>query len=163
MVLINGVVLAALENWVEAEQDGKGWNPDGGATLNSWFVTGCLFAFPNEFGKWQTTERWRRDEHVAADLSADVSDIEAELLGEHRRSRMFRSPEMAAVLIEQVELALAMLKDDEERAIVKLKALGYPIEEITEVVGKPPAEIKNFLKRLKRRNIGSQMEGNQDG
>jgi DNA-directed RNA polymerase specialized sigma24 family protein len=163
MELINDVALAALENWIEAEQNDKGWNPGGGASLNSWFVTGCLYTFPNEFGKWQTKQRWRREEHVAADLGAEVSDIEAELVSEHRRSRkMFPSPESRAVLTEQLELALAMLDNDEERAIVKLKALGYPIKEIAEVVGKPPAEIKNFLKRLKRRDISSQMEGKQD-
>lgn len=165
MDLINKVAFKALENWVMAEHAGRGWDPDGGASLNSWFVTGCKHAFPNELGKWQTQQRWRRSEDAATDIGgAEAFNIEDAQVAERRRARKtFDTPERRAELNQDVELALSMLENDEERAIVKLKALSYPIAEIAEVVGKPPAEIKNFLKRLKRQDIGSRMEGKQDG
>lgn len=162
--LMNKVALKALENWVKAEHADRGWDRDGGASLNSWFVTGCMYAFANEFGKWQTQQRWRNSEDAATDIGAEAFSIEDEQVAERRRARKtFDTPERRTELNQDVELALSMLENDEERAIVKLKALGYPIAEIAEVVGKPPTEIKNFLKRLKRQDIGSRMEGKQDG
>jgi DNA-directed RNA polymerase specialized sigma24 family protein len=39
---------------------GKRWSYDGGATLTTYFVGACLFAFPNVFRKWQGEQRrWR--------------------------------------------------------------------------------------------------------
>lgn len=164
MELINKVALKALDNWVKAELAGRGWDRDGGASLNSWFVTGCMYAFPNEFSKWQTQQRWRENEDAASDIGVEDFDIEDEQVAECRRARKtLETPEWRTELNHDLELALSMLDNEEERAIVKLKALGYPIAEIAEVVGKPPMEIKNFLKRLKRRDIGSRMEGKQDG
>ena len=81
-VLVNEMAFAALQRWQQLEQDkdGQGWDRDGGAALTSWFVTGCLYTFPNEFGKWQTTQRWRRNEGAEADLDVEVSEIAAEAI-----------------------------------------------------------------------------------
>jgi hypothetical protein len=41
--------------------NGKRWSYDGGASLTTYFIGSCLFAFPNVFRRWQGEQRrWRQ-------------------------------------------------------------------------------------------------------
>ncbi len=111
----------ALATFRERSRAGKGWRADGGASLASWFVGGCLFAFANEWRKWVAQQtRIRNGDHCAVNLE------------QTRESSP--DPETAISRHEQV---VEILRGAEEpmRTALAYKALGLSPREIAEIVG----------------------------
>lgn len=121
-------VAYALKTFRQRALIGKGWDVAGGASLASWFIGCCIFAFPN---LWRERNRSHERElkFEAAMRTAVESAIRTGVLKQE-------APDPATVVAvrEQAQQALAELGEDERR-IVALMAEGYSRDEIAELLG----------------------------
>ncbi|MEV0678235.1 hypothetical protein AB0I60_17140 [Actinosynnema sp. NPDC050436] len=126
-----------------------GWRPDGGASLKSYFVTGCVLAFPNVYRKWRRQFDQRGEEFARSVLVDDLTEVTS------------RSPDPGDVAIARLEIrrGLAGIGDERTRRAVILREAGYTVGEIAETLGTSHGTIKGALERLRRNTGGSTRSG----
>jgi DNA-directed RNA polymerase specialized sigma24 family protein len=124
----------ALATMRERARAGKGWRADGGASLASWFVGGCLYAFANVWREWLVQQRRVRD-----------GDLCARSMEQTREP----SPDPAAA-IGLHDHAAEILRGTEEpmRTALAYKALGLSTKEIAEITGLDARALEGRLYRL---------------
>jgi DNA-directed RNA polymerase specialized sigma24 family protein len=144
--LANDTVASALIDFREKGLRGGGWQPEAGRSLRTYFVTGCVYAFPNIYRSWQRErERWRRtvgmnfppDEAGIFD-TAGPTDVAAEVL-----------------LRLEVDAVYAGLPA-KQRTMLLLHSRGYTHAEIAELMGeKSPRAVEAVLYRVRQANQNS--------
>jgi DNA-directed RNA polymerase specialized sigma24 family protein len=107
------------------------WNPARGASLSTFFVGNCLLQFPNLYRRWWRGQAKRR----ALPLEAAVDPL------------AIRDPEEEAVERVQIEATLRAL-DQLTRRAVRLRAMGFSIEEIAKLTETTPKAVESRLYRL---------------
>lgn len=114
------VTLAVLKFREHGLLGGK-WRPDGGASLKTYFITGCVFAFLNPYKSWTT--RKRNEQRLPVELSdSDFSDrpgdgdLESRVTNKIEAHRLYRG-----------------LKD-REKQILLLDIQGYTTTQIAEIL-----------------------------
>lgn len=64
-------VAAAIVSFRRKAFEGTGWSPDGGATMQTYFLTGCLYAFANELGKHRRSKtHWDNKIDAGCDINS---------------------------------------------------------------------------------------------
>lgn len=155
--LANGVVGAALVEFRDRGLNETGWRPDGGASLTTYLIGGCVLVFNNEFRMWQSSEkRWRINESTAPEELLFLENGGTD----HRRTGLFAAPAKATTDGDELARALAVLKP-RERAIVQLFVEKYSYEEIAEITGTTVRGVEGVLYRLRHKDIRSRLEAPQ--
>lgn len=153
-------VARALKNFRDQATAGTGWHPDGGASLTTFFVGGCVRAFNNEFRRWSRHERrWGN-----SDL-ADPQDLitrGGQLAHGQREPHMFGDPARVAADGDHMRRVLHQLTDV-ERAIVVLTDEGYSQAEIGELLDISERAVEGRLYRLRHKDIRGLLRENKNG
>jgi len=152
-------VARALNNFRAAAVKGVGWEPDGGASLTTFFVGACVQAFNNEFRRWSRHER--RWGHNRAVDPQDLLKHGDRLAQVQRGPHMFGEPARTAADSDHFSRVCAELTDV-ERAIVQLTDDGFSQEEIGEALGMTVRAVEGRLYRLRQKDIRSRVKGNGD-
>lgn len=109
--LVDETIAHALVAFLAAARAGRGWTPDGGRSIASYFVTACVLRFPGVFRRW-SSERRRRpssrhygldprdsglDQHSPVHLAPDPAD---DVIGRHTTSQEMQNmtPRVRAIV-----------------------------------------------------------------
>ena len=116
------------------------WDPSLGASLKSYFLGGCVLAFPNAMRGWQRYQRRYQGAFLELVKQAEV----------HRQQT---SP---ASVVEAVAAVDELVRDESARnqAIMRLLAAGYEQVEIAEILRMTPGAVHARLSRLRGRFRG---------
>ncbi|MFF2554849.1 hypothetical protein ACFVUS_27865 [Nocardia sp. NPDC058058] len=128
--LINIVVAIGLQTFRERCLRGTGWRPERGASLATYFLTGCLHATANELHKQRRADERERKSFEAA-LHHEITESRYD-----RRVASDPSDAVSDHLILHEHLAQLTMRD---RNIVWGKACGYSYRQIAEFYGEPSA------------------------
>ena len=136
--LVQDAVAKGLANLQQRARNGEGWRDGGGRSLEAYFITSCLLAFPTIYrGHCRKRRRW---------ASADVAG--AEQGGGPRR-------DVADAVVHRDELQrlLVAIGDPCLRTAVYLSALGYPCREIALMLpaGITGRQVEDMLRAYRRR------------
>lgn len=112
------------------------WKPDVGASIETFFVTGCLFQFPSVYRRWS---KERTDRH--ATLVGLLPETFAPT------ASTFDTAETAV----NREMALSVLReaDDTTRAILALLASDHTYAEVGQIVGLSERAVEGRVYRFK--------------
>jgi DNA-directed RNA polymerase specialized sigma24 family protein len=132
------VVARALNKFRSKVLRPGGWSPEGGASLNTMFITQCLFQFPNVYRHW-----------LGENKQLPVSDLEElELVPAGPEG----DPVGLVLIREEIDHALThYVKDPLVAEILCLKAQGYTVKEIAEMRGVTAKAIDGVLQRRWRK------------
>jgi len=115
-----------------------GWSPEGGAGLNTMFITQCLFQFPNVYRHW-----------LVENKQAPVHDLE-EL--EFVPAGPEGDPAGLVMVREEIDHALGhYVKDPLIAEILILRAWQYTMKEIAEMLGTTEKALDGVLQRRWRK------------
>lgn len=117
----------------------QGWSADGGARLRTFFITQCLFQFPNVY------RRWRRECRV---LESPWDGV----IEDPPRTIMDDDPADRVIAQRQAVDHLRDLPDDRLRFAVQMRAEGYGLAEVATMLGVLPKTLENALGRYRRKN-----------
>lgn len=151
--LVDDTVTAALIEFRSRGLTGAGWEySEDGASLTTYFLTGCVMAFPNVYRKWERVEeRW----HSVHDLRETFDDIPTEAVG---------TPDVATTVVQRQETAAGYANlSEKERLIVGYELAGYTNAEIAELLDMAsPRAVEGALYRLRRKaNKRREQEGGE--
>jgi DNA-directed RNA polymerase specialized sigma24 family protein len=143
------VTLAVLKFREHGLLGGK-WRPDGGASLKTYFITGCVFAFLNPYKSWTT--RRRNEQRLPVEPSDEdfsdrpaEGDLESRVTSKVEAHRIYRGLE------------------DKEKKILLLHSHGYNATEIAEILAddSKPGTIRQTRNRLLNRLKAAESEGKE--
>lgn len=139
--LAEDVVADAIVNFRDHVLRVGRWDPRRGASLTTYFVGNCLLQFPNHHRRWY--QRTKRDRAYSTRLDE---------LTPGTAGRAFILPDHVASYLdtaETVRMVLAAAGDDINRAILKLTAAGYGVDEIAEITELSYKQVESRLGRLR--------------
>jgi hypothetical protein len=114
-----------------------GWRPDGGASLASWFVGSCVYAFPNLWRAWRSEQnRWDMAHARALEVGSTLPPAS--------------DPAIEVTARAQVLAVLAGMGED-DRTIAALAADGHTQQEIGEILGLSARAVEGRMRRIRRR------------
>ena len=113
------------------------WRPESGASLKTYFITGCVYAFPNHYRKWRT-EHDRRRRFAAR--TVDVDSIAELPSGDD-------DPAEVVVKRLRVQAGLDSIKHPVAHKSIILQEMGYTLGEIAELLGVTRNVVKSALER----------------
>lgn len=140
--LANETAAKALINFRKRGLLAGGWSFDGGATLKTYFVGACIYAFPNVFRAWQTEqahwEKLARGTPGADDVPAGGSN----------------TPDPAGEAVTRLDAWRAFndIQDVTTRKMALLDSLDYSSEEVAELLHCSAGAVRMRLKRLRDKN-----------
>ncbi len=148
--LANEVVALAIKNFRQHGLIGGGWDSTRGASLKTYFIGACVYAFPNLYRSW--LGEYRRLEHQT-ELRAhqDEETLTGNAYGSHE----------LALIKAQVWSAFRALPNDTVRKAVLLEAMGFTKPEIAETLTRSPRSIEGLLQRQRKRGV-NEAEGDTD-
>lgn len=151
--LTNDTVTEALIAFRHEGLAGEGWEySEDGASLNTYFITGCVLKFSNVYRKWERAERHWRSLH---DLCETLEDIPTDVVG---------TPDVATTIERRQEAAVSYAGlSEKERRIVYYAQAGYSNAEIAELLGMAsPRAVEGALYRIRQRaNKRREQEGGE--
>jgi RNA polymerase sigma factor (sigma-70 family) len=121
---------------------GGGWTFDGGASLKTYFMGRCKFAFRNVSRNWLTQQR-ERLQTSSVGAWADEIDWLTTPGGD---------PAEAAARRQEVQDALAELPDERSAFAVTTQSMGYTYAEIAELLETSVGTVRQLLARHRARN-----------
>jgi hypothetical protein len=140
--LANDTVSQAILDFRERALIRGGWRPDGGASLKTYFVGRCVFAFPNFYRKW-VGDQWHRRQ-----LGLSMTDSE-DIVG---LSSSGQDPAEIAVGRLHLWRAFDDIADDRTKQAILLQEAGYRVEEIAELLGGAGRDVvRGILQRQRKR------------
>jgi DNA-directed RNA polymerase specialized sigma24 family protein len=132
------IVARALNKFRSKVLRPGGWSPEGGSSLNTMFITQCLFQFPNVYRLW-----------LVENKQPPVYDLE-EL--EFVPAGPEGDPAGLVLLREEIDHALGhYVKDPVVAEILILRALQYTMKEIAEMRGVTEKALDGVLQRRWRK------------
>lgn len=114
------------------------WNPDGRASLKTFFIGHCLFRFPNPYRSWHTT------------VTARQREIPDDLAGWRQADPVAPGPEDDLVRREDLARGLAALDDRTREALVLLDQ-GYDQAEVADRMGTSRKAVEMIVRRHRGR------------
>src|SRR5262249_26029194 len=120
--LVQETVAAAARKFQSNGREGRGWQPHGGASLTSYFITGCLFAFVS------TYKRHRRDR------DRDRTVTQADTRSPARPDQESDIADRIAGNIDAAESLARLIPDPRLRLVMDLYSQEYSTAEISEVL-----------------------------
>jgi DNA-directed RNA polymerase specialized sigma24 family protein len=144
--IVQDTVAEALVTFQRDALRGGGWRADGGASLTTYFMNTCLFAFAHVSRRFQRAERCRRQ----------VEDR----LGSQRHAD--EVPDPAAGVIDGLAITrlLASIDDPRLRLAVSLTCEGYTQAEIAAALGNGTTAraVEGMLHRYRQRMVAAREE-----
>jgi hypothetical protein len=132
------IVARALNKFRDKVLRPGGWSPEGGANLNTMFITQCLFQFPNVYRHWLVENKQpplydlEELEFVPAGPEGDPADL--------------------VMLRKEIDHALEhFVKDRVVAEILIMKAWRYTMKEIAEMRGVTEKALDGVLQRRWRK------------
>lgn len=120
------------------------WDPTKGANLTTFFIGNCLrFQFPNLYRSWLTEQR-------RAAMTVEVGRAD-------RRGRLVEDSDPAGHVVgndaskHAVEALLEPVTDPTNRTILRLRADGYDIDEIAELLQMDYKSVESRIYRARRK------------
>lgn len=146
--LANDTVTRAISDFHRRALVLGGWNQHGGASLKTYFVGSCVFAFPNFYRKWCSEQDKYRQ---AASSSTHTDDIAG-------LSSSERDPAYLALQRVHLWTSFNALPDDRTKKVILLQEMGYQLDEIAELLNEPRGAVKGLLERHRKRGRSNQAE-----
>ncbi|MFC5139097.1 hypothetical protein ACFPK1_12715 [Actinomycetospora rhizophila] len=112
-------VFRGLQYLVRRAREGRGWTPDGGANLTSWFYGDCLREFSNAWRSWLRSNGWRLLEYQ------DIADLAS--LADTRYG-----PEDWAIYYDILERLAKSIRDPVTLRILRMRLDGYDFRTIAD-------------------------------
>jgi hypothetical protein len=136
--LANETVAVALNSFKQHAPIGGKWIPSGGVTLKTYFIGGCILAFPNIYRKW------------SADRAAlqRLTSIEHDIVD--RLNPPLDPSEMAVTQIH-IQEGFNNIPDDRTKSAVLLQGLGYTYAEIGEILQITSRAVDGLIRRQHKR------------
>lgn len=137
--LAGATLVIAVEKFRDTVLATGRWNPNGGASLKTFFIGQCLFRFPNPYRSWHTTVTTRQQHEVQDDLASWKQTTPAT-----------RSPEHDVVQRDDIARGLAAL-DDRTRDTLLLLEQGYDQTEVATRMGTTRKAVEMIVRRHRAR------------
>lgn len=134
--LVAVAVASGLEVFRQALVDDR-WKPERGASLRTYFLGGCVLAFPNALRRWQhDRERYRKAAVASAWEAAG-----------------WRGNIEPVDVIDAIEALRSLIRDETQRsqAIHELCFDNYTPADIADILGMTPGAVNAALSRMRRR------------
>lgn len=139
--LANETVALAVNNFKrQALIEGK-WTAEKGATLKTYFVGTCVFAFPNLYRKWSTERAALR--HL---MSIDDGTVD--------RSSLPQDPGEMAVNQLHIQEGFSSIPDKRTKSAILLQEMGYTYAEIGEILEITSRSVDGLIRRQHKRGGG---------
>ncbi|MFD9740092.1 RNA polymerase sigma factor [Umezawaea sp. NPDC059074] len=152
MVGLSGDTVAkAIVDFRDRAVLGGEWRPESGASLKTYFITGCVYAFPNHYRKWRT-EHDRRRRFEAR--TVDVDSIAGLPSGD--------DPADLVVKRLSVQAGLGGIKHPVAHKAIILQEMGYTLGEIAELLGVTRNVVKSALERHRFQGRRAVSGGDED-
>jgi DNA-directed RNA polymerase specialized sigma24 family protein len=151
MSLANDTVAHAIGKFRDRALIAGKWSVTGGASLKTYFIGACVYAFPNFYRKWCTEQqRHRRLHQDGLPLTLMVPT---------------ESDDPAALVLDAIRLwsQFDHLPDEKIKTAILLEAMGYTHDEIGELLHKTSGAVKEMLRRQRQRGARTADEGGSDG
>jgi DNA-directed RNA polymerase specialized sigma24 family protein len=134
--LAQETIILALRRFRDDAVAGRGWTPDKGAAVTTYFVGGCVFAFVEVHRRWrrELTRRRRIGEAAETDL---------------RREPAPADPADVVVAFETIAERLG--SGSPAQLALFLGAAGYTRAETAEILGTTTRAVEGWLRRHRRR------------
>jgi DNA-directed RNA polymerase specialized sigma24 family protein len=99
------------------------WDPDGGASLASYFIGSCIHAFPNTLRRWKSRQQRAAVEEPVEPAAATFIQLPGPI-------------DVEAHVLNRIAFAegVAAIHDTRTRTAVVLQAQGYTLAEIAELL-----------------------------
>jgi hypothetical protein len=144
--IANDTVGQAILDFRERALVRGGWRPDGGASLKTYFVGRCVFAFPNFYRKWRAEQWHRRQLSLSAVGAEDIAGVSSS------------EDDPADIAVRRLHLWRAFddIGDGRTKQAVLWQEAGYSIEEIAELLGEAGRDVvRGLLQRQRKRGRDS--------
>jgi len=139
--LIDGVIGGASHEFRSGFLAGDGWSPDGTASMQTYFVTGCLYAFKGVYGPWRRTLSNAGSPSNSFEIKVDVKQDTAQTIEDRAVIEDLREAARQDGLLEVLE---ARLNGDTYQEIgARQGVTGATIE----------GKFRRFLNRFQRGNM----------
>lgn len=116
----------------------KGWAPDGGARLRTFFITQCLFQFPNVYRRWR-----RENRPIELFWDDDMTNV-VDSTGEG-------DPAGTVIARRQAVYLLRDVPTDQLRYAFQMRIEGFSVAEIAATLGVLPKTLENAIGRYRRK------------
>ena len=138
------IIARALNKFRDKVLRPGGWSPTGGASLNTMFITQCILQFPNVYRHWLVENKRPPAVHDG------LEELEFMVAGPDS------DPAGLVVIREEIAHALEhYVKDPRVTDALILKAWGYAMREIAEMLGVTKKALDGVLQRHWRKLRGS--------
>ncbi|MEV6769574.1 hypothetical protein AB0N05_13195 [Nocardia sp. NPDC051030] len=142
---VQETVTTALEKFRRKALDGNGWCPDGGTSLATYFITGCVIAFVEHFRRSRRTGDLYQL-HVGVELPT------AEEGGPALVELLASAEDLAGSVVDRLAFQSRLARlGERDRGLVWGKAMGLRGNEIARLFGWPSVKaVEQRWSRLKR-------------
>ncbi|NYD51769.1 DNA-directed RNA polymerase specialized sigma24 family protein [Actinomadura luteofluorescens] len=141
-------VTLALKVFVERALRQGGWDPNGPASLRTYFVNCCILQYPNVFSRWRG-QRKNWEDNSLLDRAECVS-VSAETVT-LRASSQWSDPTAAGALDAVVREEILGALKPRERIIMELCARGHSQVQISEFLHLPVTTVRGVVDRVRNR------------
>ena len=137
--LVQETLITAVGRFSRDAATGRGWRPDGGAALTTYFAGACLIAFVATYNRHRT----RRNRHTAA------------LAAAARVQPASAHPDVADMVIDALTAAERLARaipDPRLRFVLRQHAAGYQHAEISQLLadGTTPRAVEGMIYRARK-------------
>lgn len=147
--LANETVALAVDNFKQQALIKRKWTYNGGATLKTYFIGACVFAFPNLYRKWST-------ERAASQY---LTSIEHDSVN---RSSPPQDPAEMAVTQIHIREGFNNIPDDRTKSAILLQEMGYTYTEIAEILQITSRAVDGLIRRQHKRGADKRGGGHDD-
>ncbi|GAB2740617.1 hypothetical protein [Amycolatopsis magusensis] len=159
--LASDTVATAMIRFRDKALIGGKWNSAGGASLSTYFIGACVFAFHDRFAHW-------RNQHIRRRTTQELrppSDAETEAA--FRASPAYRAPEPTVITNMMIEAAFDRIDNSRLEFAIRLHTEGYSLAEIAELLTQAghtttPGAIRELLARQRHRGSTWREEETRD-
>ncbi|MFD3580691.1 hypothetical protein [Streptomyces sp. NPDC058644] len=146
-------VLNGLDAFRNNALVGGRWSPDKGASLKTYYVRACIFAFRKVYEAWSLE---RAEAARTVRTGTGLEDDPAAAIPDQRAA----DPCYTAVIHDEIDRILPLLNDRQLRAAVAWRGAGCTQEEAADLTG---MSVKAFEGRLARVRIKARAQHNDEG
>ena len=136
--LASDVLMSAVPKFRDTVLATGRWDPDGRASLKTFFIGHCLIRFPNPYRSWHTT------------VTARAGEVPDDLAGWRQADPADPGPEHDLVRREDLAHGLAAL-DDRTRETLVLLDQGYDQTEVADRMGTSRKAVEMIVRRHRAR------------
>lgn len=142
-----------LQIFIRGERAGKGWAPEGGASLTTYFGNCCILGFRTPWKRMVSD--MRRPDRAEAVGIYDEAWIDLPDLAP--------GPEQRTVSLHEIQRILVSVPGKLNQQILAMSALGFSCAAIGEVLGMKEHAVGERLRRLRKRNRMRPSDDNEGG